>query len=54
MELVKRKRTIENYVVRYIPERLQDDTELDINAPDYFYGKIPDFKVDSDWKYPRF
>jgi len=53
MELVKRKRTIENYVVRYIPERLQDDTELDINAPDYFYGKIPDFKVDSDWKYMK-
>ena len=53
MELIKRKRTIENYVVRYIPERLQDDTELDINAPDYFYGKIPDFKVDSDWKYMK-
>jgi hypothetical protein len=53
MELIKRKRSIENYVVRYVPERLRGEPELDINAPDYFYGKIPDFKVDSDWKYMR-
>jgi len=51
MELIKRKRSIDNYIIRYIPERLQDDLELDINAPDYFYGKIPNFKVDSDWKF---
>ena len=53
MDLIKRKRSIESYIIRYIPERLQDETELDINAPDYFYGKIPDFKVDSDWKYMK-
>lgn len=53
MDLIKRKRSIESYIIRYVPERLQDETELDINAPDYFYGKIPDFKVDSDWKYMK-
>jgi hypothetical protein len=53
MDLIKRKRSIENYIIRYVPERLQDDLELDINAPDYFYGKIPNFKVDSNWEYMK-
>jgi len=53
MDLIKRKRSIENYIIRYVPERLQDETELDINAPDYFYGKIPNFKVDSNWEYMK-
>ena len=30
MDLIKRKRSIENYIVRYVPERLQDNLELDM------------------------
>ena len=49
MEITKRQRTIENYIIRNVPDRLLDE-DIDTNAPDYYYGKIPDFKINDNWE----
>ena len=65
MELIKRERNIENYTIRYIPDKfVKTDSEgneyltiTDTNA-NYFYGKIPfsaitregNYKLDSAGK----
>ena len=49
MEITKRERNIENYIIRNIPDRSLDE-EIDTNAPDYYYGKIPDFKINDNWE----
>ena len=49
MEITKRQRSIENYIIRNVPDRLLDE-DIDTNAPDYYYGKIPDFKINDNWE----
>ena len=58
MELIKRERNIENYTIRYIPDKfVKTDSEgneyltIDDTNSFYFYGKIPEYKIDDDWNY---
>lgn len=53
MEYVKRKRCLENYVVRHIPSDLyfinQDGKkQVDVNNPRYYYGRIPQNLIDNE------
>lgn len=53
MEIIRKKRNLENYTVRSIPKSvLKKDsngkTVIDETKPNYYYGKIPDYKVDKE------
>ena len=56
MEYEKRIRCLENYRVRSIPKDIvttnsEGDEIVDKLSPRYFYGKIPDFKIDKNFNY---
>jgi len=53
MEIIRKKRNLENYTVRSIPKSvLKKDadgkTVIDETNPKYYYGKIPDYKIDKE------
>ena len=53
MEYIEVKINLENYTVRTIPESLisvdiDGKTVIDTNSPLYYYGKIPDYKINID------
>lgn len=53
MEIIRKKRNLENYTVRSIPKSvLKKDADgktiIDETNPKYYYGKIPDYKVDKE------
>lgn len=53
MEIIRKKRNLENYTVRNIPKSVliknsEGKTVIDENNPNYYYGKIPDFKIDEE------
>jgi hypothetical protein len=53
MELIRKKRNLENYTIRSIPKSVlikdkDGKTIIDENNPKYYYGKIPDFKIDKE------
>ena len=52
MEYIRKKISLENYTIRSIPKSVlitnaEGKTIIDENNPKYFYGKIPDYKVDT-------
>ena len=56
MEIIRKKRNLENYTVRSIPKSvLKKDAEgktvIDESNPKYYYGKIPDYKIDKEGNY---
>jgi len=56
MEYEKRIRCLENYRVRSIPKDIvttnsEGEEIVDKLSPRYFYGKIPDFKIDKNFNY---
>ena len=56
MEYIRKKRNLENYTIRSIPKEVlitnsEGKTVIDESNPKYFYGKIPDYKVDDDGNY---
>ena len=53
MEYIRKKISLENYTIRSIPKSVlitnaEGKTIIDENNPKYFYGKIPDYKVDNN------
>ena len=53
MEYIRKKISLENYTIRSIPKSVlitnaEGKTIIDENNPKYFYGKIPDYRVDSN------
>lgn len=53
MEYLKKRRSLENYTVRTIPKTVltkdsEGNTIIDTDSPKYYYGKIPEYKVDSN------
>ena len=53
MEYLKIKRNLENYTVRNIPKRLitvnaTGGTVVDTSSPYYYYGDIPEYKIDEE------
>jgi hypothetical protein len=53
MEIIRKKRNLENYTIRSIPKSvLKKDsngkTIIDESNPNYYYGKIPVYKVDKE------
>ena len=53
MEYLKKRRSLENYTVRSIPKTvLTKDSEgktiINTESPNYYYGKIPEYKIDSE------
>ena len=55
MEYEKRIRCLENYRVRTIPQdivtTINGEEITDTSSPRYFYGTIPDFKIDENFNY---
>jgi len=56
MEYIRKKRSLENYTIRSIPKEVlvidsEGKTVIDESNPKYFYGKIPDYKVDDNGNY---
>jgi len=54
MEYIRKKRSLENYTIRSIPKSVlitDGKTVIDESNPKYFYGKIPDYKVDDNGNY---
>ena len=56
MEYIKKTRCLENYRVRTIPNDIistdeQGKTTVDTSSSKYFYGKIPDYKIDNNFNY---
>ena len=56
MEYIRKKRSLENYTIRSIPKEVlvidsEGKTVMDESNPKYFYGKIPDYKVDDNGNY---
>ena len=56
MEYIRKKRSLENYTIRSIPKSVlitdsEGKTVIDESNPKYFYGKIPDYKVDDNGNY---
>ena len=56
MEYIRKKRSLENYTIRSIPKDVlvtdsEGKTVIDESNPKYFYGKIPEYKVDDDGNY---
>lgn len=53
MEFLRKKINLENYTVRSIPKSiLKKDSEgktvIDTDSPKYYYGKIPEYKIDKE------
>ena len=53
MDYLKIKRNLENYTVRNIPKRLitvnaSGDTVFNTSSPNYYYGQIPEYKIDKE------
>jgi hypothetical protein len=53
MKYIRKKINLENYTVRNIPKSiLIEDSEgktiIDINNPKYYYGTIPEYKIDKE------
>jgi len=53
MEIIRKKRNLENYTIRSIPKSvLKKDAEgktvIDESNPKYYYGKIPNYKIDKE------
>jgi|TARA_R110000803_G_scaffold5634_11_gene18588 hypothetical protein len=53
MKFIYRKRNLENYTVRNIPKTVlvtdsDGNTVIDVNNPNYYYGKIPEYKIDKN------
>lgn len=53
MKLIYRKRNLENYTVRNIPKSVlvkdsDGKTVIDESSPNYYYGTIPDYKIDRE------
>jgi hypothetical protein len=53
MKYLRKKRNLENYTVRSIPKSvLKTDSDgktiIDTTKPNYYYGKIPEYKVDGN------
>lgn len=56
MEYIRKKRSLENYTIRSIPKDVlvtdsEGKTVIDESNPKYFYGKIPEYKVDDNGNY---
>lgn len=56
MEYIRKKRSLENYTIRSIPKDVlvtdsEGKTVIDETNPKYFYGKIPNYKVDDNGNY---
>ena len=56
MEYIKRKINLENYVIRSIPKSVivtndKGKETIDVSNSKYFYGTIPDYKVDSEGEF---
>jgi hypothetical protein len=56
MEYIRKKISLENYTIRSIPKSIlitnaEGKTIIDENSPKYFYGKIPDYRVDTNGDY---
>ena len=56
MEYIRKKRNLENYTIRSIPKDVlvtdsEGKTVIDESNPKYFYGKVPEYKVDGDGNY---
>jgi hypothetical protein len=56
MEYIRRKRNLENYTIRSIPKEVlvtnsEGKTVIDLSNPKYFYGRIPNYKVDDNGDY---
>jgi hypothetical protein len=56
MEYIRKKISLENYTIRSIPKSVlitnsEGKTIIDEDNPKYFYGKIPDYKVDTKGDY---
>jgi len=56
MEYIRKKKSLENYTIRSIPKDVlvtdsEGKTVIDESNPKYFYGKIPDYKVDDNGNY---
>jgi hypothetical protein len=56
MKLIYRKRNLENYTVRNIPNSVlvkdsDGKTVIDESSPNYYYGTIPEYKIDKEGNY---
>tara|TARA_R110000803_G_scaffold24462_1_gene58936 strand:+ start:707 stop:1582 length:876 start_codon:yes stop_codon:yes gene_type:complete len=56
MEYIRKKRNLENYTIRSIPKDVlvtdsEGKTVIDESNPKYFYGKIPEYRVDDNGNY---
>jgi hypothetical protein len=53
MKYIRKKRNLENYTVRSVPKSVlttdsKGNTVIDTDNPKYFYGTIPEYKVDKE------
>lgn len=53
MKYLRTKRNLENYTVRSIPKSVlvknsEGKIVIDVDNPKYYYGRIPEFKIDSE------
>ena len=53
MKYINKKRNLENYTVRNIPKSVlkknsEGKTVIDTDSPKYYYGTIPNFKIDNE------
>jgi hypothetical protein len=53
MKYIRKKRNLENYTIRSIPKSVlttdsEGKTVIDTESPNYYYGTIPDYKVDDE------
>jgi hypothetical protein len=51
MKYIRKKRNLENYTIRSIPKSVlttdsEGKTVIDTESPNYYYGTIPDYKID--------
>jgi hypothetical protein len=56
MKYLRTKRNLENYTVRSIPKSVlvknsEGKTVINTDSPNYYYGTIPQFKVDNEGNY---
>ena len=53
MKYISKKRNLENYTVRNIPKSVlvkdsDGKTVINTDSPNYYYGTIPNFKIDDE------
>lgn len=53
MKYIRKKRSLEYYTIRSIPKSVlttdsEGKTVIDTDNPKYYYGKIPDYKIDNE------